>query len=149
MAYKSGICYCCHKRRPVEAHHTHPLEYGGRDDGEKVDLCADDHNIAHKEAEYYAKNGKFQEIDITIPYVENGYGHRLRIVIAKIIKAKNLYESGAIEGADEQRLMTSISWESKEHLRIAHAVKEAMHFKSLPRAIMKLVFDKYAELQQK
>lgn len=146
MAFKSGICWSCHNRRPVESHHMHPLEYGGKDDGPQVPLCADCHNILHKEGEYYYKNGKFHELDSTIPFESGGFGERIRQLIAYLVKAKAAYTAGHID-AGEQRRMTQISWDNDQELLIAHAVKRAMGFKSLERAIKKLVFDKWMNLQ--
>ena len=146
--YKSGICYCCQKKAPVESHHLHPLEYGGKQDGEQVNLCATDHSIAHREAEFYSKHGRFQELDYTIPYEEGDtYGFRIRRVIAMIIKAKAAFRSGEVDH-EEQRRITQISWDSNEEPAMAHEVKRMMGFKSLERALKKLVFDKYMEMQR-
>lgn len=148
MAYKAGLCYACGKRRPVESHHCHPLEYGGKDDGRQELICADHHNILHREAETYYKTGKFQELDSIIPFNPDpaSHGYRIRELIAIVVKAKQLFNSGEVN-AGEQRLMTQISWDSKEELLIAHDVKRMMNFTSLPRAIKQLVFEKYQELQ--
>lgn len=144
--YKSGKCWSCHNKRPVESHHVHPLEYGGKKDGLQVPLCADCHNILHKEGEYFYKNGKFYELDSTIPYQPNGFGERIRQLIAALVKAKAAYVAGNVD-AGEQRRITQISWDSDQELLMAHAVKKAMNFKSLERAIKKLVFDKWMDLQ--
>lgn len=147
MAYKSGKCWCCHRKRPVEGHHQIPLSYGGAEDQPLVDICADCHSIIHKEAEYYHKHGRFQDLDYTIPYEPEGFGERIRILIAKIINAKNAFNAGLM-GVSQQRRMTQLSWDSEDELKMAHAVKEAMHFKSLERAIKTLVLEKYIEFTQ-
>ena len=146
MAYKSGKCWCCHKTRPVESHHLHPLEYGGEKDGQQVLICADCHNVLHKEAEFYFKHGKFQELDFTIPFQPGKIGERIRQLIAHVVKAKQLYLAGEIN-AGEQRRMTQISWDNDQELLIAHEVKRRMRFKSLERAIKALVFEKYQQLK--
>ena len=145
MSYKSGKCYACEKKRPVQSHHIHPLEYGGEKDGPQVLICADCHNVLHKEAEYYAKHGKFQELDSTIPFEPGKLGERIRILIAHVIQGKAAYKAGIVNAGDQRR-MTQISWDNDQELRMAHAVKEQMKFKSLERAIKKLVFDKYLDL---
>ncbi len=148
MAYKSGVCHCCTKKRPVEGHHVWPLELGGPDDGPKVNICGDCHSLIHKEADMYFKHGKFQDLDHTIPFEQpDGTGKRIRELIAKIVKAKQLFAAG--EGdTGEQRRMTQISWDSDQELLIAHDVKRMMKFKSLERAIKHLVFEKFQQLNR-
>lgn len=150
MAFKSAKCWACHRHRPVQSHHVHILEYGAAKDSEQVLICADCHSIVHKEGEHYAKTGKFQDLDRTIPHTTpDGYGYRLRELIAKLVLAKRQFETGDSQDSDEQRRMTQISWDSDAELRMAHAVKTAMKFKSLPRAMKHLVFEKYQELQRR
>lgn len=146
MSYKTGKCWSCHKKRPVEGHHCYPLEYGFPDDQELVDLCADCHNIAHREATSWYKFGKFQELDHMIPFEKGGTGERIRQLIAKIVKARQAFDSGLTQ-VSEQRRITQISWDSDEEHAIAHEVKRLMNFKSLERAIKTLVFEKYNQLR--
>lgn len=145
MAYKSGVCWSCHKKRPVESHHIHPLEYGGKEDGAQVNICADCHNVLHKEATHYSKHGSFQDLDSTIPFKEGGTGDRIRQLIAYVVKAKAAFQAGEVN-AGEQRRMTQISWDNDAEHRMAHAVKQAMGFKSLERALKRLVHEKYMSL---
>lgn len=148
MAYKSGKCYACHKHRPVQGHHIKPVEYGGPKDGRLVNICADCHNILHREAEVYYKHGKFQDLDQTIPYVQGGFGERLRQLIAEVIIQRQQFDAGLTE-ISEQRLMTQISWDSDQELLLAHDVKRRMKFKSLARMLKHLVFEQYQRLQEK
>ncbi|QIG74884.1 hypothetical protein EVC12_249 [Rhizobium phage RHph_I42] len=147
MAYKSGVCYACGRKRPVESHHVHPLEYGGKQEGRQELICADCHNILHREGEHYHKHGSFQELDHIIPFNPDptSHGYRIRELAGAVIAAKNLFNSGEVN-AGEQRLMTQVSWDSQEELLIAHDVKRMMGFKSLPRAIKALVFEKHQQL---
>jgi len=146
VAYKSGKCWSCRKDRPVESHHLHPLEYGGEQNGEQQLICADCHNVLHKEAEFYYKHGHFQDLDRTIPFQPGKTGERIRQLIAVVVKAKQAFMAGEIN-AGEQRRMTQISWDNDEEHLIAHEVKRRMKFKSLERAIKHLIFEKYQQLK--
>lgn len=141
MARKTGICECCLQKRPIEGHHKHPLEYGGRQDGELAYICASCHDIIHSEAEHFTKHGK--STPVLIEAQGTVAGKNLAKLASIIVKAKIAYQSGAIESAGEQRLMTQISWDSNEERLMAHAVKTAMGFKSLERAIKHLVKEAY------
>lgn len=146
MARKTGKCWACNELRGLDGHHIFPREYGGPDDGELVNICKSCHDIIHDEAEFYYKNGQLRLLD-KIHAPDTFIGKNLRILIAKIIKAKQMFEAGEVNSG-EQRRMTQISWSSDQELLMAHAVKKAMHFKSLERAIKHLVFEKYRELLQ-
>jgi len=138
MAYTSGRCYCCEKERPVDNHHVAPLEYGGDRDGRQVKLCKSCHSLAHYEAEYYHKNGAFNQIDSTIPET-SPMGVRLRKLIRKIVDTKLVFEDGG-EQENDQRRMSAISWDSKEELAMAHEVKRALGFTALDRALKQCVY---------
>lgn len=143
---KTGKCWACSELRGLDGHHRAPVEYGGPQDGELVDICKSCHDTIHSEAEYYYKHGKLNNLNSTHP-ANTRTGTNLRILIADIVKTKQLFQAGEFDSG-EQRRMTQISWASDQELLMAHAVKKAMHFKSLERAIKKLVFDKYMDLQR-
>lgn len=146
MARKTGPCWACEEVRGLDGHHVHPREYGGPDNGRLVNICKNCHDILHSEAEYYYKHGKLHHLDRTIP-ANTSHGLKIRQLVAAVVKAKQMFEAGEVDSG-EQRRMTQISWDSDQELLLAHAVKKSMGFKSLERAIKKLVFDKYMELQR-
>lgn len=149
MPYKSGKCYVCNKTLPVDSHHVHPLEYGGRREGRQVNLCQTDHGLLHKEAETYHSTGKFQNLSVTYPK-ETQAGQRMRSLIKALLSAKTRFESG-VEGsnAGEQRFGTQVQWDDPRHLRLAHTVKKARGFTNLSRFIQSLVFEEAQRLQRK
>lgn len=141
MAYKSGVCYICEEVKPVDSHHVHPLEYGGRRDGLQVMLCKTCHSLAHYESETYQATGKYQNVDTS--------NHNLMYIISQITVAGVLFKTGQLEGADEQRRTTAISWDSEEEKAMAHEVKRALKFRSLDRAIKYCVYSMYQALVNK
>jgi hypothetical protein len=147
MTYKSGICWCCEEKRPVDSHHIHPLEFGGNSDGKQVLLCKSCHSIAHYESEYYFVTGRYLEIDETFPETEER-GKQIRKLISRIVFHKtNWLASG--QDQNDQRRMTQISWNSLEELQLAHDVKRALNHRSLERAVKTCVFEMYKALKNK
>jgi hypothetical protein len=147
MAYKSDKCWVCLNLRPVDSHHVVPLEYGGKKQGTQVMLCESCHGTLHKEAEHYHKTGKFQHLfDI---YTNAVALDKIQRLITALLRAKNLYLSGAGVDNNDQRRMTQISWPSETTLQIAHAVKKSRGFKSLDRLIQTLVAEEAIRLKSK
>ena len=147
MPYKSGICWACQKRKPVDSHHLRPLEYAGDANGEQVLLCKSCHSLAHYEAEYYYKNGQYQELHHTAPK-ETDYGQRMRYLTNIIVKTKLKWEDQGRQQNDQRR-MSQISWDDEEELAMAHAVKRALKLNSLERAIKFCVYEVHKALQNK
>lgn len=139
MARRRGKCYCCPIERadilqPVEGHHVIPVEYGGPEDGTKVDICASCHDLVHAEAEHLAKTGSF----------EGELTNKQEILAKYILQAKLRFMASGKEKADSARNMMQVSF-TKEELLIAHDLKKKLGFKSLPRMVKHLILEAYTK----
>jgi hypothetical protein len=147
MAYSSGKCWVCHELAAVDMHHCAPLNYGGDKDGKQVALCAKCHDTLHREAEHYDKHGRYHILDTSYAG-ETDKGKRIRRLIKILLDTKHAY---IIDGEqdNDQRRMSQVSWDSTQELQMAHAVKVALGFTSLERAIKECVFTMYKGLKNK
>jgi len=147
MAYRSGQCWICHSLAPVDSHHIKPQVYGGDKDGKQVNLCAMCHDTLHREAEHYDKHGAYHILDQAYPE-HTGKGDRIRRLIKILLDTKHAYIADG-EQDNDQRRMSQVSWDSTQELQMAHAVKVALGFTSLERAIKECVFTMYKGLKNK
>lgn len=145
MAYKNGTCYICEDEKPVQDHHLIPLEYGGPKKGPTIKVCPTCHLTCHYEAEFYAANGEFLQLDVT--FTNGEINRRARKVIDYIVQAKLTHEASG-EHAKEARRRVAIAL-SHEELQMVHALKSVLGFRSLERMIKSFIASAIQENRSK
>lgn len=134
MAYKSGKCYVCAEKKPVQDHHILPREYGGPKDGPTIKLCPTCHLICHYESEIYYQTGDYAELETTY---SGAALDRAESVCERIVKARLRFENSG-KPAEDARRRVNVNF-SHDELQLMHNLKRVMKFRSLERLVKSCV----------
>lgn len=141
------LCYVDGVKNVSEQHHIIPVEYNGPRSGTTVPLCPLCHTNIHREAENWHNTGKFGKYVNDDNYPDLNALARATVLATYVRDAKLRFNAeGGIKG-DDTRNMMQVSF-TPEELAIAHDLKRALGFKSLPRMVKYLILDKHQKLSK-
>lgn len=117
------------------SHHVKPLEYGGPEDGEQVNLCETHHNEFHRLAEAVFK--KKYDLDA----VQN---RTVRYMLVEYLDQRRKFTEGNVSAVDARRRI-QVGFDEDE-LEQAHFVKIDRGFTSLEAMIKALIIREYQRI---
>lgn len=126
MAAKKAKCYLC-DNPGIDSHHIYPVEFGGADDGPKVNLCPTHHDEIHRLA------NKVWNRKVPLTYITP----KNKMLLVKAIHDQHLSFVQTGEAPDaRRRIVAQLSEEEQQMVRL---IKHHHAFSSQEEMIKALI----------
>lgn len=134
MAKGKGKCFLC-ENPAIDTHHLFPVEYGGADDGPKVDLCPNHHDEVHRLANQVWDN-KLALTAITPP-------DKQKMVQAIHTQHLRFVQSGEAPDA-RRRIVAQLTEEEQQNVRL---IRNHYGFKSIEQMLKTMINNEAARIK--